>query len=350
MMFKDISWTELLELQAGRTIVPIDVRSPGEFENATIPGSLNIPLFDDRERAEVGTLYTQVGVEAAKERGLEIVSAKLPSLIKEFARIKEDKLVFCWRGGMRSRTTATLLSLMDIYTYRLTGGYRAYRQWVVRQLETMTFRPEAVVLQGHTGTGKTHILRALKQDGYPVIDLEGMAGHRGSIFGAVGLKPRNQKMFDALLVRDLMAYQHSPYVLLEAESRRIGKVTVPPLIYDKRSRGFVVRIELPVEARVRQILKEYAPTEHAEACCQAFQRIRSKIHTPIAAEIDACLKAERYEPAVEMLLTHYYDPLYRHSSEQWDAGEHRTFVVRAKSVDEACREIRSLLDERMPGN
>lgn len=346
-MFKDINWPDCSALRAEKDIAIIDVRSPGEYEQASIPGSINIPLFDNEERAEIGTLYTQVGVDAAKERGLEIVSAKLPAFVKQFAQIPQDKVVYCWRGGMRSRTTATVLSLMGIYTRRLDGGYRAYRQWVVGQLETMNFRPRSIVLQGHTGTGKTEILLRLKQDGFPVIDLEGMAGHRGSIFGGIGTRPNNQKNFDSLLLQDLIAYKDSPYVMFEAESKRIGKITVPDLLYAKRDAGSRMVIELPVEARVQQIMKDYRPWEHAEACLRAFQQIRSRIHTPIAAEIDGCLRTERYAPAVEMLLKHYYDPLYAHSSNLYEGEESNSVTIQAVSVDQAYASVKAmLLEER----
>jgi tRNA 2-selenouridine synthase len=126
-LFQDISIEELLELQHKKELVLIDVRSPSEYSDATIPGSLNIPLFNDTERAEIGTLYKQVSVQAAKEKGLEIVSAKLPAFIKTFEQTAGQKTVFCWRGGMRSKTTATVLSLMGIRVYRISGGIRAYR-------------------------------------------------------------------------------------------------------------------------------------------------------------------------------------------------------------------------------
>jgi tRNA 2-selenouridine synthase len=131
-MFQDLTLEELTSLRRKKDLVLIDVRSNSEFEESTIPGSLNIPLFNDAERAEIGTLYKQVSIQAAKERGLEIVSAKLPGFIKQFEQIPGKKAVFCWRGGMRSKTTATVLSLMGIHAYRLTGGYRAYRQSILK--------------------------------------------------------------------------------------------------------------------------------------------------------------------------------------------------------------------------
>lgn len=340
--FQDLSLEEWADQrESGKAITMIDVRSPSEFAESTIPGSLNIPLFDDRERAEIGTLYKQVNVDAAKQRGLEVVSAKLPDFVRRFAEIPGRKAVFCWRGGMRSRTTATLLSLMDIHTYRLAGGYRAYRQWVVGTLEKMDFAPGMTVIHGNTGSGKTLLLRKLREKGYPVIDLEGLAGHRGSVFGQIGLQAHNQKMFDSLLLEDLLRYREAPYVLMEAESKRIGKVVVPDFLMAKKERGHHIRIDLPTDVRVQIILADYEPWNDPEACLQAFRKIKSKIRTPIAAEIEQCLLSGRYDRAVELLLLYYYDPRYAHTEAQYEDAEFT--VIRADSVDEAAREAERLL-------
>ncbi|THF79507.1 tRNA 2-selenouridine(34) synthase MnmH [Cohnella fermenti] len=341
-MFQDITIEEWAELRLAKGITTIDVRSPGEFAEATIPDSVNVPLFDNEERAEVGTLYKQVGVQAAKERGLEIVSAKLPSFIRQIGSISGKKAVFCWRGGMRSRTTATLLSLMDIHVYRLAGGYRAYRSWVLESLASMTFEPPAYVLNGLTGTGKTAILQLLAQRGAPVLDLEGMAGHRGSIFGGIGRTASNQKKFDALLFERLRLLRDAPYVLFEAEGKRIGKVVQPELMVRKREEAKTVWIELPLEVRVRNLIEDYRPGEHQEECLAAFRVIKGQIHTPIAAEIDASLKEEKYERAIELLLTHYYDPRYEHSSGGRSSGEEAT--IRASSIPDAAEQLEAWIN------
>ncbi|MGG6311712.1 tRNA 2-selenouridine(34) synthase MnmH [Paenibacillus macerans] len=341
-MFQDLSlddWAE--QRENGKAFTMIDVRSPSEYAESTIPGSLNIPLFDDRERAEIGTLYKQVSVDAAKQRGLEVVSAKLPDFVRRFAEIPGRKAVFCWRGGMRSRTTATLLSLMDIHAYRLAGGYRAYRQWVVGSLEDMSFVPEMTVIHGNTGSGKTLLLRKLQEKGYPVIDLEGMAGHRGSVFGQIGLQARNQKMFDSLLLEDLLHYQDAPYVLMEAESKRIGKVVVPDFLIAKKEQGRHIRIELPLSVRVQIILDDYEPGNHPDACLQAFRKIKSKIHTPIAADIEQSLVNGQYDRAIELLLIYYYDPRYAHTEDQYTDAQFT--AIRAQTVDEAVAEAERLL-------
>ncbi|MBC8079313.1 MAG: tRNA 2-selenouridine(34) synthase MnmH [Gorillibacterium sp.] len=342
-MFQDITIEEWLTLQQKKELVLIDVRSPSEFEDATIPGSLNIPFFDDEERAEIGTLYTQVSVDAAKERGLAIASAKLPALVKEFDQIKQNKLVFCWRGGMRSKTTATVLSLMGIHVYRLTGGVRAYRKWVVDTLETMQFHPTTYVINGNTGMGKTAILHKLQDEGYPIIDLEAMAGHRGSIFGQIGLLPHNQKTFDSLLLGKLIEYSDAPFVLMEGESRRIGKVVMPEFLEIKKQQSVQIFIDLPLQERVRQIIEDYRPWEHKAEMLHSFLKIKDRIHTPIAKEIHDHLNEERYEQAVLLLLEHYYDPRYEYSAGQY---EQERVDIKAQSVTEAAEKLKQFLASR----
>lgn len=341
-MFQDITVQELLELQDKRELTLVDVRSPGEYREFTIPGSLNIPLFTDEERAEIGTIYKQVSVHAAKDRGLEIVSAKLPKFIKEFQQIEPRKAVFCWRGGMRSRTTATVLALMGIRVYRLTGGIRAYRQWVVSMLERMELKQRIYVVRGNTGSGKTFILNKLAELGYPVIDLEGMAGHRGSIFGQIGLKPNNQKTFEALLVHELLRLKDQPYVLLEAESKRIGRAVLPEFLVRAKLQGQPLDIEMPKEQRVRNIIEDYRPQEHKEECLAAFEHIRRRIHTPVAAEIGLHLREDRFEEAVALLLDYYYDPRYEHADLQYSREPIR---IIAHDNEEAVEQIRRVIDQ-----
>nr|WP_269448531.1 tRNA 2-selenouridine(34) synthase MnmH [Metabacillus kandeliae] len=331
----------MLKLTDQNKLSLIDVRSPSEFKAATIPGSMNIPLFNDEERAEVGTLYKQTGVQAAKDKGLEIFSAKLPSYIKDFSSINGEKAVFCWRGGMRSRTAATVLDLMGIKVYRLNGGIRAYRKWIVDMIETMPVKPDAFVLNGNTGTGKTLILKQLESEGYPIMDLEGMANHRGSIFGQIGLEPHNQKMFDALFIQKARAINHSPFMLFEAESKRIGKVVLPLSIIQKKEQGIQLFIELPMEERVRHILDDYDPSMHHKECLHAFQMIKNRIHTPIAADIEAKLSAGNYGDAAELLLRYYYDPRYEHSYMQYP--EDQKISIAADNAEKAAEEIKHLL-------
>lgn len=342
-MFHDITVNDFIANFNQQKYVWIDVRSPSEYKEATIPGSINIPLFNDEERDEIGTLYKKVSVQAAKERGLEIASHKLPALVKEFSSLERKIMLFCWRGGMRSKTVATVLDLMGIETIRLQGGLRAYREWVIDKLATINFEPKAFVINGYTGAGKTVILRRLAQEGYPVLDLEGMANHRGSIFGQIGLEPNNQRMFESYLVGNVMALQHSPYVLIEAESKRIGKVILPTFLMEKKQQGIQIFVDMPVEERVRHILDDYRPWEHQQNYMEAFHRIKSRIHTPVASEIEGCLEMGDFSSAVKLLLEYYYDPRYEYTAEQYSNSEQVT--VRVQNVEEAVQAIKAILTE-----
>lgn len=331
-MFQDINIEELLELRNNDKVTVIDVRSPSEYADFTIPGSINIPFFNDEERAEIGTIYKQVSVQAAKERGLEIISAKLPAFIKTFQNVEGPKAVFCWRGGMRSKTTSTLLSLMGIRVHRLNGGIREYRRWVVNSLDNFKLQAKSYVINGLTGTGKTLILQSLREQGYPVLDLEALAGHRGSIFGGIGLASHNQKTFECLLLEELLRLGDAPYVILEAESKRVGKAVIPNFIMEAKEEGVQLFIDLPIEERVKHILEDYKPWEHKEACLQAFLHIHKRIHTPVAKEIEAHLNEDRYTEAVQLLLEHYYDPRYDHATRQYTTNP---VVIKAASLNEA---------------
>jgi len=342
-VFQDITIEQLLARRTKGELTLIDVRSPSEYQENTIPGSLNIPIFDDAERAEIGTIYKQVSVEAAKERGLEIVSAKLPTFIKTFAQIEGPKAVFCWRGGMRSKTSATVLDLMGIRASRLIGGIRAYRQWVVSTLEELPLPPVAYVINGNTGSGKTLMLRRLMEEGYPVMDLEAMAGHRGSIFGHIGLRANNQKSFEALLVEQALILQDAPYVLIEGESKRIGKAILPEPVVQMKEAGIQLFIDLPLEERVRHILEDYQPLEHKDDLLQAFKHIKNRIHTPVAKEIEANLLIGQYERAVKLLLEHYYDPRYAHAMSQYEGEQ---IVIHADTIEEAVDAVKAQLPKK----
>ncbi|WP_147384565.1 hypothetical protein [Paenibacillus sp. 1011MAR3C5] len=173
-----------------------------------------------------------------------------------------------------------------------------------------------------------------------MLDLEGMAGHRGSVFGHVGMKAHNQKTFDSLLVADLLQLQQSPYVLLEGESKRIGKVVLPEVIMNKRERAAQLIVQLPIEERIQHIVADYQPRENKQGLIQGFKHIKGRIHTPIAKEIMTSLESDQYEQAVRLLLEHYYDPRYEHAMQQY--GQVST-VIHANSIADAVQGVKDYI-------
>lgn len=342
-MFHDIALHDLLERQKTEPITLIDVRSPKEFAEFRIPGSINIPVFNNEERAEVGTLYKQVGPEAAKEKGLALFSAKLPNFIASFQSIDTEKVVYCWRGGMRSKTAATVLDLMGKQVFRLDGGIRSYRRWVQHTLETQHFSPKMYVLNGYTGSGKTILLKRLKEQGYPVLDLEGMANHRGSVFGQIGRQPHNQKTFESLLVQEIERYDQTPFILLEGESKRIGKVTLPTSLYEGKEAGIQLFIHLPLKQRIENIMHDYKPHEHKEQVIEAFQKIRKHIHTPVAKQIADDLEQDRFPAAIGFLLEYYYDPRYEYAISHYP--DDKQINIHANNLEEAFETVTNFIKQ-----
>lgn len=315
---KDISVQELI---SSKEFIPVDVRAPIEHRDSAIPGSVNIPLFTDEERQEIGTLYKQSGEEAAKWRAMEIVSPKLPHLLGEIKDLKKsgaEPVIHCWRGGMRSRSVASFLEYAGIPALRLEGGYRAYREYILERIPQLL--PEkAIVLHGMTGTGKTDILQALQEKGYPVVDLEKMANHRGSIFGMIGMgEAHNQKTFDALLFERLNEIKGSNYFIIEAESKRIGRAAQPEEMLKKKVNGIHYLVKSSIPKRVQRIYNEYVQPFLGEAWFEEevrekVSKLIKRVNHDVSPSLAFALEEKKYKKLIEILLVHYYDPRYNHA-------------------------------------
>ncbi len=320
----------------------IDVRSPREFAEATVPGAVNVPLFDNEERAEIGTIYKKQGKQAAIRQGMEIVSPKIPHLVDAMLEQSAGRtpLLFCWRGGMRSESMATFLDLAREPALRLEGGYRAYREHVVNRLENIPIYFRFVVLHGLTGVGKTALLHRIQDQEVPVLDLEGLAGHRGSAFGSLGeTHPRNQRMFDALLLKELERYREEPYVFIEAESKRIGRVQLPDFMVKAKDDGIPVLVEASESSRVDHILDTYLQQHHTKEFQRQVMGAISRIERRLPPDTRKALWdwAERgeYRPLVRTLLTQYYDPRYQYSQARYQYVLH----IQSDDMDQATAEL-----------
>lgn len=314
-MYQDIHVEELLSKKSGIPLV--DLRSPGEYHEATIPGACNIYLLDNIERALVGTVYKNEGPEKAREMAMEILAPRLPVFYYAFKKIAHDKevIIFCWRGGDRSHFAGCILDAMGYKVYRLVGGYKAYRRYVLQYLEREMLPLRAVVINGLTGVGKTDVLRELSVRGYPVLDLEGLAGHRGSVFGKIGQPPSpSQKMFESLIVTELQKAESYGIFIVECESRRLGNLYVPGSVMNTMQRGYRILLYAPVEERIKRILRDYAPggSDNLEALHEAINRLGKYLGKSKTAELHEWLSQGNISGVIEFLLSQYYDPLYKY--------------------------------------
>lgn len=342
-MLQDIKVNELSELEKA---VYIDVRSQKEFEEGTIPGAVNIPLFDNEERAEIGTVYTQESPKKAMEIGLRIASAKLPSLFKEVENIagKSPVMLFCWRGGMRSKSLATVLDLMGLTVFRLNGGYKAYRRSIVEFFEA-EFPFHVVVLRGNTGTGKTEMLKRLKEEGYPVIDLEGLSNNRGSVFGNIGLGSQpSQKQFETALYQEINKYRQYPYLIMECESKRIGRIALPNSMFTAMQEGTQVLIYDTLDSRVKRLVKEYTlNSEVISDLKSALDRLKKRLGKASLDELLNLLEAKEFDLFAKKLIVEYYDNLYGYpnmDSENYDFG------ILNNSIEISVAKLKDYLDDK----
>jgi tRNA 2-selenouridine synthase len=234
--------------------VLLDVRSPGEYSRGHIPGAISFPLFSDEERAVVGTIYKQQGKDEAVLEGLRIVGPKMAGFVEEAARLSPNKKVMlqCWRGGMRSASVAWLLQQAGFETRLIKGGYKSYRNEIHHYLnQAFPF----IVITGPTGSKKTKILQALRDKGEQVIDLEALANHKGSAFGALGMAPQPSiEQFENLLHVELLAMDFSRRIWIEDESRKIGTVVVHEPFWKHIKSVPVLLVNLSIQERIQFII------------------------------------------------------------------------------------------------
>jgi tRNA 2-selenouridine synthase len=305
----------------------VDVRSPAEFAEDHLPGALNWPVLDDAERARVGTVYTQESPHEARKLGAAMVARNIANHLDAFVRDKPrgwQPLVYCWRGGQRSGSLATVLGQIGFRTHQLAGGYKAFRAVVRDELETLPARLAWRVLAGRTGSGKTRLLHALAAEGAQVLDLEALACHRGSMLGAVPGTPQpSQKRFDTCIWQALSAFDPARPVFVESESRRVGALRVPePLLVRMREHGQCVRIDMPDAARVQLLLEDYGFfTRDAEAFCALLDGLVELRGKEAVRHWQALARAGRWPEMLTELMQRHYDPLYdksmAHSYRQW---------------------------------
>lgn len=326
--------------------VYIDVRSPAEFAEGHIIGAINIPLLDNDERALVGTIYAHEGPNKAKEVGLSVVSPKLPDLIaaiKANAAQERTVIVYCWRGGMRSKSMVVMLGLAGIEAYQLEGGYKSYRRAVLKRLQEFDFKPEVFVICGSTGAGKTLLLQELARLSLPVVDLEGLANHRGSVFGQVGLgKQTTAQQFDSLLLAEMEKLQDEPFVIVECESKRIGNVYLPDSFFNAMKKGKRFLLKTSMAVRTTRLIEEYEAFSQArkDEILSALHALEKRIGKKQHLQLQEMFAQKKMQQFVESLLVSYYDPLYGYED---DKGGPYILTADGDDLEQAAEDIRTFL-------
>ncbi|MBV6653619.1 MAG: tRNA 2-selenouridine(34) synthase MnmH [Mameliella sp.] len=314
-----------------RDIPLIDVRSPAEYQEAHIPGAHNLPLFTNEERAEVGTIYKQNSPKAAFLRGLDFVGPKMRTLVEEAEQLTDSCQIqiHCWRGGQRSGSVAWLLDLSGFDVKVIKGGYKAYRTWV--QSELSNIKAPLIIVGGPTGAGKTEVLSALSDLGEQVVDLENLARHKGSTFGALGeSKQPTVRQFENDLWHNFQQLDFSRRIWLENESRAIGRVYIPEGFWAVMSDAPMFELKVSLSGRLDRLVRQYAAFSDQELE-EAFKRIRKRLGGQHLNEALAALRAKNYHRAAEIALV-YYDKAYHHHTFE-KVGRNRVFPFPATEQD-----------------
>ncbi len=289
----------------------LDVRSPVEFEKGHIPGAHNFPLFTDEQRTEIGICYKNQGREAAIQRGFDLVGPKLGEMLRGAVEIAPKKAVrlHCWRGGMRSGSVAWFLRTSGFRVVTLEGGYKSYRKWA-REIVGIPRRIN--ILGGLTGTGKTRILDALKECGEQVLDLEGLANHRGSSFGGLGMPPQpSTQQFQNLIAEHLVQFDPGRTLWIESESGRIGTCWVPEELFSQMKAAPTLEIVRPMEERLDILSEMYGETDVADLI-DATERIRQNLGGERTRDAVDLIRQNDFREASRIILD-YYDRTYRAS-------------------------------------
>ena len=330
-MISKITVEEALKLEDAQLI---DARSPKEYEEDHLEGAVNIPLLDNDERHEIGTIYKQISRDLAIEKGLTYYAKKIPTIFKTIEPFKNKKLViYCARGGMRSGIIASLLDSIGLEVYQIEGGYKLFRHWILDQYQNITINPEVYILYGLTCTGKTELLKRLPN----VIDLEALAQHRGSLYGAIGLTPNSQKRFENLLLQKLKELNDKPFILLEGESRKVGNSQIPEVLWEKMKNGKKILIKRSLELRCQAMVDEYfINPKIVEEIKSITKELRRVISNENKEKIIELVEKKQFAEAARILFVEYYDPLYEHELNKMNFE----LIVDNKNFDEAAKIIK----------
>jgi tRNA 2-selenouridine synthase len=298
---KQISIFEYLSKDA----ISLDVRSPIEFNHGSIPNALNLPLFSDEERKTIGTIYKKQGKRLAIEKGLELVN--FPRIVQQIRSLDlpSSVVVYCARGGMRSSSMGWLLNLIGYEVFTIEGGYKSFRRWAQNQF---SLPHSLIVLGGETGSKKTKILKELSTYGESVIDLEGLAHHRGSVFGWIDKQPTQEQFENQLAISLYQKKDRAAW--LEDESERIGSLSIPPAFFRQIKAASMIVLQVPIESRIEECMNEYLSLGQKELSI-AIHRLQKRLGGLATKTAIEALEQKQYRECCRILLC-YYDKKYRY--------------------------------------
>ncbi|MFK0729729.1 MAG: tRNA 2-selenouridine(34) synthase MnmH [Gloeotrichia echinulata GP01] len=330
----------------------IDVRSPREFAEDHIPGAINLPVLNNAERAEIGTIYKQVCPFTARKIGGALVSRNIyQHLSQHFAAKNKDyrPLVYCGRGGQRSGSMALALAQIGWRVTILEGGYKTYRAYIRQELEHLPQQFTYQILCGLTGSGKTYILDKMRQRGAQVLDLESLANHRGSLLGQEWLgelsAQPSQKYFETLLIQQLQQFNPHQPVWVESESTKIGQLFLPQSLWEKMKLASCVELELAVGARVQLLLEEYPHlVTHTHILKRKLEKLKFRCGWEKLGQWYKLIDDGEWELFVKDILSSYYDPIYRQSINRY----FNTAEQLLSTPDLSDSSIDNLLDSLLP--
>ncbi len=322
--------------------IVVDLRTPAEYAGGHIPDSVNVPLFTDEERARVGTLYKQAGKEIAFQHGLKFVGPRLAEMTKRIRNLAKGRPLafYCWRGGMRSESVCWLMGLGGMDVNRIRGGYKAYRRYI---RNAFTEPANMVILGGYTGTGKTDVLLELERQGVQIVDLEGVANHKGSVFGHINESPQpTSEQFENNLFEVWQRIDKKQVVVIENESASVGSVSVPEPLYRQMRKAPVISISIPMEKRVGRLVGEYG-VDDIQALLDAVGRIAKKLGGQKKQMVETYIRAHRFGEACELLLE-YYDKYYERGVQARDINTYQFIDLKGVDLAHDSARVKDLLE------
>ena len=324
----------------------IDVRSPSEFNLDHIPSSINIPILNDKERHEVGKTYKEINPFKAKIMGASIISKNISKFLdKEFFSRKGSwhTLIYCWRGGQRSRSLALVLNEIGWRTSVLKGGYKNYRKIVLEELDDLS-KYQFNIIQGQTGSAKTKVLNCLNNMNAQVLDLENLACHRGSLLGSeINKKQHSQRYFESLIHNTLYKLDHTKPIFVESESSKIGKLHLPKKLWLKLNESDRLLLNVPIDERIKFLLKEYRHLTRNSKLIQPFiNGMKGKITNEKLSNWTKLIQKQDWKIFIKEILENHYDPKYSFSAtKHMNKIKHKIDLIKLNklSIDNVSKKI-----------